>query len=213
MEAWIPRIYHLRPPYGGAPKIECHRFSPYFFQSDRWTNGVRPQAWYAGIFPSALIDLNRVAYYFEADWKDVLGDPAYDGVLQATLQWVRLWREEAELPQLKIRSRDESGIDIVDTRYGRLQCWRLDALETAVYSAVDAPANVRNVFNKVTSQTSFEYVTPETIASLLNDFDKKGIVLHENGHYLAGHLLVTLHPGRDEYSLRAFLTGLKYRHG
>jgi hypothetical protein len=117
-------------------------------QSEQWTNGIRPQAWYAGLFPAESIDLNRLAYYFDADWKDVLGDAVYSAVVTATLDWIRVWREAPELPQLKIKRRSDC-IDIVDTRRGENGLWQLDALESAVYRAMDAPANLNTIHKAV----------------------------------------------------------------
>lgn len=184
MEEWIPKIHHLRPPYGGARKIECHRFSPYYHQTGRWIDNIRPQAWYAGIFPPDLIDLERVAYYFDADWKDVLGGSSYDGVIRATLEWIRVWKEESELPQLKIRPRNNACIDIVDTRRGEAGLWQLDALETAVYFAIDAPASVEKVRNMARARVDFKGAE-QSVQRILDDFEQAGIALQENSKYLA----------------------------
>lgn len=184
MESWIPKLHHLQPPYGGAPKIECHRFSPYFVDQECWTNGTLPQAWYAGIFPAERMNLNRVAYYFDADWKDVLGDPAYDNVIRATLEWIRIWKEEEELPQLKIRKRGGNGIDIVDTRCGEAGLWQLDALETAIYYAIDAPANTKAVAKHVHAATGHRL--PEaSVKEILDSYFQADIALYDDGRYLA----------------------------
>lgn len=181
--AWIPKLIHFRPPYGGAPKIECHRFSPYFMQSEQWTNGVRPQAWYAGLFPADIIDLNRLAYYFDADWKDVLGDPAYDAVLTATLDWIRVWKEAAELPQLRIRARENHTIEIVDTRRGENGLWQLEALESAAYRAIDAPANLARV-QKILSDEEVR-CDEASLQHILDDFVVADLALADNGQYFA----------------------------
>ncbi|RPJ32626.1 MAG: RiPP maturation radical SAM protein 1, partial [Planctomycetaceae bacterium] len=99
---WLPKLVHLKPPYSGAVEIECHRFSPYFEQRERWASAVRPQPWYEGIFPTDLLDLERVAYYFDADWNDVLARDHYAPVIGSVSEWMRIWYEEPVLPQLRI---------------------------------------------------------------------------------------------------------------
>src|SRR5262249_31877258 len=93
MEKWIPLLVHLRPPTGGAPRVECHRYSPYFSRKGEWVESVRPAAWYRGVFPEEIFDLSKVAYYFDATWKNTLGNPAYDGVLQKAHSWMDRWRD------------------------------------------------------------------------------------------------------------------------
>ncbi len=195
MAVWIPKLLHFRPPYGGAPKIECHRFSPYFMQSEQWTNGVRPQAWYAGLFPAEVIDLKRLAYYFDAEWKDVLGDPAYDAVITATLDWIRLWKEAPVLPQLKMRDQGEC-LEIVDTRRGENGLWQLEALESAIYRAMDAPVNLRTIHKTLTT-AGFD-CSEDTLQSILNTFVDSDLVLEENGYYFAIALAeTTIDPHAD----------------
>lgn len=180
MERLIPLILHLRPPYGGAPKIECHRFSPYFEEKNRWTNHLRPQAWYEGLFPPNRVDLSKVAYYFEADWKDTLEEDAYDGVIQATLDWVRIWREEPKLPQLVICP-GEYGIDIWDSRTGGGKMWKLNALESLVYQSINDPVYLDEVLERV--QKGFSVSQAETEA-ILKDLVHSGLALESNDKYL-----------------------------
>jgi len=183
MAAWMPLIVHIRPPYGGAPKIECHRFSPYFNQPDRWTHDIRPQAWYSGIFPADQLDLNRVAYYFHADWKNTLGDPAYDDLIDRTLTWIQIWKQAEHIPQLRIQPRGDGGYDLRDTRFGEDGLWQLDALETAIYQAIDAPANLRSV-GKSLHKAGYALSEAE-INAVLDEFVRAGITITDNGQWLA----------------------------
>ncbi|HEY0253003.1 MAG TPA: RiPP maturation radical SAM C-methyltransferase, partial [Kofleriaceae bacterium] len=67
MAEWLPKLFHLHPPTGGPVRIECHRFSPYFFKQG-FADNIRAARWYRGIYPADQFDLDRVAYYFDADW-------------------------------------------------------------------------------------------------------------------------------------------------
>lgn len=126
MEYLIPKLIHLQPPIGGNPKIELHRFSPYFFHRGKWTENLRPMDWYKGLFPEQRVDLSRTAYFFDADWKNTLGDDAYGGVIKATQEWIRTWREESDLPRLVMTQSSGGGLKIVstETEPGSLTRWK-----------------------------------------------------------------------------------------
>jgi ribosomal peptide maturation radical SAM protein 1 len=184
MAEWIPQIVHLRPPYGGAPKIECHRFSPYHDQAPRWTSAIRPQPWYSDLFPSEVFDLDRLAYYFEADWKDTLEGSAYQQMVDTTLEWVRIWREAPELPQLRIQPRHDGGIDIEDTRRSDRGSWQLDPFEAAVYAAIDAPTPLHRIVRVVAERSDTEGSEP-AVQGVLVEFERAGLALREGDRYLA----------------------------
>ena len=82
-----PQITALQASLGvsGALLVQCHRFSPYYFQKGRWTEDVRAAGWYSSLFPADQIDLEKVAYYFDATWKDTLGDAAYGVAIKERL--------------------------------------------------------------------------------------------------------------------------------
>lgn len=212
MAAWIPKLLHLRPPYGGAPKVECHRFSPYFDQQARWTEGRRPQAWYRGLFPEDTVNLDRVAYYFDADWKDVLEGTAYDEVLELTAQWTRIWKEEPELPILQFETPGSAGasteiaaegVEVIDTRLGSPGRWQLDRVEAAVLRAIDYPATIRTAAKFAGQELG---VAPSTaaVSKILDSFVDAGLALTENDKYLG----IVLQPETIDPSLterRGFL--------
>jgi ribosomal peptide maturation radical SAM protein 1 len=183
MADWLPKLYHLRPPYSGAVEVECHRFSPYFEHREQWASDVRPQAWYEGIFPADLLNLDRVAYYFDADWKDVLSRDAYAPVIGVVAEWTRIWYEEPVLPQLRIEGRGAAGTDIVDTRQQNARRWHLDGLESAIYSAIDSPASRRTIQEALAQQSI--RVADTHLQSVLDHFVQWGLAVHEAGRYLA----------------------------
>ena len=79
----MPNLVHLRPP-GAVGQIWMERFSPLFtFPEVRYR---RPEPSYSQVYP-ANVDLDRVAYFFEYEWKEPLPDVAYDGVRKAVAAW------------------------------------------------------------------------------------------------------------------------------
>jgi ribosomal peptide maturation radical SAM protein 1 len=183
MEAWLPRLAHLRPPSGGAPRIECHRFSPYHARQGVWTEDVRAARWYAGLFPADTFDLDKVAYYFDATWKDTLGDPHYDGVLHRTLAWMRRWREQPAPPRLAMHDVDGGGMEIEDTRGGEPVVFALDPPQAALYRAISdiaAPRQVRALLPPALGDA----MTEADIRGELAGFVEQGLALAEGDRFL-----------------------------
>ncbi len=139
MAELIPKLTHLHPPYGGPRPVELHRFSPYHFNSDQYVESYEPQAWYKGLFPEGIVDLKRVAYYFDAKWKDVPPGEAREPVSDVVWQWIEMWRERPRTPKLAWTDRGEGGAEIFDSRGEREGLWRLDRDEKAIYELMHDP--------------------------------------------------------------------------
>ena len=183
MEDWIRKLVHLVPPAGGSPKIECHRFSPYFKDKERWMENIEPSGWYAGLFPSDRINLSRIAYYFDAQWKDTLPDEVYDGVVAVVLEWIRIWREAVQLPQLTYYYAPDGGLFVEDTRWGREKIWTFNAAEASVYQAIDSPITLKQVLKQLQG-TPAQSLTPEQVESVLERFVSAELALCDERFYL-----------------------------
>lgn len=183
MEAWLPRLMHLRPPSGGAPKVECHRFSPYHSQKGVWTEDVRPAAWYKGIFPEDTFRLDKIAYYFEATWKDTLGDPHYDALLRHVHAWMKRWREQPEPPRLTMIERDGGGMEIKDTRGGAPSTFTLDRQEAAIYRAMSDVVTPRAA-REILWGRGFT-MSEAALRGALSRFVDEGLALTESDKFLA----------------------------
>lgn len=178
MEDWLPKLFHLRPPTGGAPKIECHRFSPYFSSNGEFTSEPVPATWYRGIFPEDQIDLKKVAYYFDVEWKHTLGDPAYDRVIELVHEWRARWGDGDEAPRLIMRD-TPTGLEIEDTRGAEPTRWELDADQAAVYRLIVDSATAATLFARLN-----ERLSREQIANMLEAFSEQGLALNEREYYL-----------------------------
>src|SRR5258707_8321716 len=90
----LPRLFrllsHLRPPSGVVP-VEFERFSPYFFEREKFGLQLRPRSQYEFIFPPSRVRLEKIAYFFEGTWKDQVAAPTdYIGpALEAFHEWTR----------------------------------------------------------------------------------------------------------------------------
>lgn len=177
MTAWVARLQHLRPPWGGAPKVELHRFSPYFFEERRYVSGRRPMRWYRGLYPADQVDIDKVAYYFEADWKDVLGGDTYDALRAATEAWSLRWRQ-GEIPALVARDEGE-GMVVLDTRGPTPREHHLDAEHRRVLLALDAPVSRGRL------ERLLPGLSPEALDGILSRLEEDGLVLQDEGSWLA----------------------------
>ncbi|MCA9692818.1 MAG: RiPP maturation radical SAM C-methyltransferase [Myxococcales bacterium] len=183
MCAWIPKLVHLQPPSGGAPLVEVHRFSPYFAQGDRWLEDVRPMPWYRGLFPADRYDLARVAYYFDATWKDTLGGDTYDELRAQTLAWIERYRLAERMPALVAHEAEDGGIVIDDTRGDEPVRWTLDAAQARVLRAIDDPARTSKVARAL-ADAGAPVSDEATLRGILRGFCDAGIALEERDTFL-----------------------------
>lgn len=183
MEKWLPLLFHLRPPAGGAPRIECHRFSPYYKRKGHWVDDLRPARWYRGIFPEDQFDLAKVAYYFDVTWKDTLGDPAYDKLLQLVINWRTAWSTRAEAPKLHPRTLDDGGLEIEDTRGEVPVVWQLDPVDARLYQAISDIATPRGVLRQVQLDDPCG-LSEADVRERLRRFVSQGLALSEDDRFL-----------------------------
>jgi ribosomal peptide maturation radical SAM protein 1 len=180
---WMRALVHLRPAYGGSPRVEIHRFSPYFTQRDRWIHNLRPAAWYCALYPADTVALEKVAYYFDGDWRDVLDESAYDELLRASSAWTAAWRDAAEVPVCRLVHRHEAGAEIEDTRPGRPGRWALGRVEAEVLDLLERPASRERLLRESEHPSAEVLLAVETLL-------ERELVLETGGQLLS---VVVLH--------------------
>ena len=98
----IPHLAHLQPPLSAA-RIWMERFSPIFFDRERFpAQVVQAEASYAYVYPE-FVDRERVAYFFDYKFDDRLPDSVYDPISRQTQIWQEAWQRAAR-PKLTFRS-------------------------------------------------------------------------------------------------------------
>ncbi|MCP4351940.1 MAG: RiPP maturation radical SAM protein 1 [Desulfobacterales bacterium] len=182
IEELIPKVFHLRPPVFTPSSIQCHRFSTYFENSETWIENVTPGLWYCGLFPSEKFDLNRVAWYFDGDWKDTLSPEEYQGVTDKTDQWRELWKPGSSPPQLTARKQMQGTFNIKDTRHDPGKTGtiiKLDLFESKIYKMIADPATPSEIIAG-TDQPDLN----EQIINILEKFIKLGLAVRDGNNYL-----------------------------
>ncbi len=196
MEDLIPKIHHLYPPSGGAKKVECHRFSPYFSGRAKGAENPRPLSWYSALYPEGKIDQNRVAYYFDADWTNTLGDDAYESVISKTGEWLQIWQKEMFLPELRYQLQADGSAIVLDTRQGNPKEIKFDIPEAGVLQAIEEPANIDTISRTLGDRA----LSKDAVEDILQGFIESNLAFKERGRYLG---LALKHNAKDlPHSLR-----------
>ena len=181
MEALIPKIIHLTPPFGGAREVEMQRFSPYFTEPGRWADNIRPRPWYSGLYPEDRMDLSKVAYFFDADWKNTLGDGAYDRITKMIDLWVDIWQKSPKLPRLAYKRLDSGGLLVTDTRRtARSGRWELDRQEALIYMGIEDSTTPSRLKQKLGNKVG----ALEAVEATLRQFVAMDLAIEESGLYL-----------------------------
>ncbi|MFT3771822.1 MAG: RiPP maturation radical SAM C-methyltransferase [Minicystis sp.] len=179
-ERWLPSLFHLEPPKSVGP-IQCERFSPYFVKKGVWTEEIRHEPWYEAIYPADEMNLDRVAYFFDAVWKDVLDPSAYAPLSRICTEWRRRWEDER--PSLVEHDDPDLGLSIEDTRRGEPVIFRLGAAQAAVYRGVRDIASPRAVHRSLPADLR-EKLTEAEVRGLLLSLCEHGLVINEEDRFL-----------------------------
>lgn len=183
MAAMIPLIVHFVPPCWPDRKVELHRFSPYFSHPERWVKNIRPKPFYRGLYPEDRVDINELAYFFDADWQDVLdGDAPYMEILEQIRTWMDAWRLSLGMRALIYEDLPSGGMRLTDTRrVDSTLDLQLDPLKAAVYKAIDDPVSSRRLADRFKDQPG----GAQALNQILEGFVREETAIRENGQYLA----------------------------
>jgi len=180
MASLVPKIIHFQPPQGGPRRVELHRWSPFHFETNKFVKNIRPKPWYKALYPEDVVDLNKVAYYFNGDWKNRLSDEVYESISDKMWTWIDCWRDLDVLPKLEYTMKNETQMMIFDSRFGRNGHWSLSEKETGLFQALQSPIS----FSKLWKHLQSSYKNETELKSQLNEFVTHDLVLQEGNLYL-----------------------------
>ena len=189
--AELPHIFrllsHLCPPTGvGA--ISYQRFSPYFFDREKFGLTLRPAPVYRFIFPGSRVSLDRIAYFFD-------GEPGREEELKKYMaptisvwqEWKRRWRTD---PVFCYYEKGVNFLTVHDTRpaegdtkprYRRL---RLRGLSAEIYLYCDEQHSVSAICRMLEQKTGKE-VDETDVRSLLKSLVDQRVMVTEGDKYLS----------------------------
>jgi ribosomal peptide maturation radical SAM protein 1 len=89
-------LSHFRPPFNVTAVI-FERFSPYFFDKERFGLKLKPIPAYKFIFPESRVDMDKLAYFFDGKWEGQTADPGeyIQFTKDACAAWSKYWTEKS----------------------------------------------------------------------------------------------------------------------
>ncbi|MGQ9366190.1 RiPP maturation radical SAM C-methyltransferase [Azospirillum sp. ST 5-10] len=108
-------MHHLPPPATAPVQMLLQRYSVYFEDPGRFgLDGIRPQPYYAEIFPRAGIALDRLAFFFEYD-RRALETDALRAAYAAVEDALDTWRA-SHVPDALVQRRGPGFLEVHDAR-------------------------------------------------------------------------------------------------
>ena len=177
-KALIPYLGYLEPPEGSG-RIWLERFSPLF--RDRAAFPMRfmgPAKGYAFVYPEH-VDLEKVAYFFDYEFRDTLPDSAFEEIGQLIEAWQESWRNGVR-PSLTYR-RSPALVQIEDARDpGTPLTYSLDGPLAELYPAFsDRPMSAAGAKEK----WGWDWPVEE-IEGALDEFCEKGLMMRDGNLFL-----------------------------
>ncbi|MDR3264698.1 MAG: RiPP maturation radical SAM C-methyltransferase, partial [Synergistaceae bacterium] len=180
----IPKLTHLSPPHTDPILVRVHRYSEYWKNPEVRLDDMKPSRRYELLFPEDF-DLDRLAYDFDAEWKDISEEllEARETVIGATLEWLRRWQKEQpqDWPDLRLVN---GGTEIRDTRMDKTVKISLDPKEAAIYSLLDDIVAETPLLERAAKVQALKNVPGEEIMKILDSFVEHGLALQSGKTYL-----------------------------
>lgn len=140
----IPLLTHLYPPSGTYP-VRFDRFSPYFYQADKYALKLRPLDFYPLIYPFAADDLSNLAYYFRDENVEAPYFTAtvrwIDQLRTKVGEWRARWNDPQDRPKLFLESEDV----VYDSRSGSVIEHRVGPTGKALLQHLEKPTRVEDL--------------------------------------------------------------------
>jgi ribosomal peptide maturation radical SAM protein 1 len=182
-------LFHLRPPVGICP-ISYQRFSPYFFDRDKYGIVLTPDKAYDFIFPRSKVNIERIAYYFDSVDRQSGRDSTTDYIEPARAVW-KQWRSHFLAGNVVCYySKGPTYLVISDNR-PRTDGASISCRQTVlgeklafVYLLCDEARTVGTVYDSVRDRFGRE-TTSSTVEGWLNALTFQGLMYREDDRYLS----------------------------
>jgi ribosomal peptide maturation radical SAM protein 1 len=179
----IRLLFHLPPPVGITPVI-FERFSPYHFNAAKYGLKLTPFPIYRMLYPEALVDYSKLAYYFDGEWGQQSDPQEYiQPTIHSYRDWMNYWLKNDVLFYYE---RGPGFMTLHDNRplngSDELQARKivLDETQARVYSFCDEIQSFRSI-----QQMLKEVYAPEETSMLLDQFVENGLMFREDNLYLS----------------------------
>jgi len=183
--ALIPLLAHLQPPTG-AYIIGLEKHAPYVVNNETWFRNRKPLAAYSYLYPANLIDISRIAQYFESE-------PDYSAGILETLDRlkseVQAWNVAWQSPQRKPTLVYQRGPDwsrVIDRRSADTpKAYWLDEIETMVMEGCSDTAVGPQTIQRSVSEKVHRDVPLQTVHTICEELMERRLFVEEEGKYLS----------------------------
>ncbi len=173
------KLRHLQPPTSTS-RIWMERYSPLFSDRDSFVaKFVRAEESYSYVYPAG-IDLNRVAYFFDYEMEDSLPDETYEPIRDEVRAWQESWRQSVKPSLLFWSSPGQILIDDFRDHENKRSYKFYDDSAEIYRVCSDRPINARQVKKALSLSRPVE-----EIEEVLFEFERRGLLLCENGSFLS----------------------------
>jgi ribosomal peptide maturation radical SAM protein 1 len=191
----LPLLVHLQPPSGAFP-VRFDRFSPYFYESDRYKLNLYPLDFYSLIYPFGEADLKNFAYYFAdkniaAEYFTVMAK--WVGKIRSKVgEWQERWTNKALPPRLYFKTPDT----IYDSRSAVAVEHVISGGARALLDYLTKPTRIDELIKVFGSTAQQEIDSLHALGLLFQENDRlMSLVLEgEHGSRLGTQLLETATP-------------------
>lgn len=181
-------ISHLCPP-AGTSRVIFERFSPYHFDREKYSLTLVPSPLYRLLFPESLINLEKLAYYFD---RKEAGDSTQEfEYFKPSLDFIDTWQEAwKEKKWFCYFEKGPGFVAVYDNRPlspGSSSAERktiLRALAAKVYLFCDEHRSFKAIQEMLNKDESNQ-IPPEKIKAMLDHLVSAGLTFEEDGRYLS----------------------------
>lgn len=181
----IARVRHLHPPRSHN-RFWMERFSPVYFDEEFRKRFTQPEKSYEHVYPSAGVDLQRIAYFFDYQLEGTMPDEAFLDLARVLTRWRDSWTKDLRRPTMFYWA-SPSLVRIEDRREpGSPETILLRGLEAAVYAACsDAPRSIEAVLDHLRGGDQALTASAADVRQVLASFDERHLVMREGDRFLS----------------------------
>lgn len=177
----LPLLVHLQPPSGAFP-VRFDRFSPYFYESDRYKLNLNPLDFYSLIYPFEEADLKNFAYYFadkniSADYFTLMAK--WVGKIRSKVsEWQERWRNKSLPPRLYFKAPEI----IYDSRSGVAIEHAISGAARALLDHLAKPTRIDELIKVFGSTAQQEIDSLHSLGLLFQENDRMMSLVLEGEH-------------------------------
>lgn len=184
-------LSHLKPP-DALVRVQFQRFSPYFFDKEKFGLTLHPTELYHILFPQNRVSLDKIAYYFEGTWNGQSADPEeyISATRTAWNAWCREWKQRRIACYY---SKGPDYLEIFDNRSHRTdgsiepgppRQIHLGERLSAIYLFCDAHHSFSAILEMLQKRFGQD-VNAEEVRAQLNGLTAQGLMYQEGDRYLS----------------------------